>query len=59
MFSIFKKKSKLELLEEKYQKLVEEAYKLSTINRTQSDQKTAEADVVLKEIELLESNSND
>ncbi len=54
MLGIFKKKSKKELLEKKYQKLLEEAYKLSVINRKASDAKTAEADRVLKEIEKLE-----
>ncbi|MFT5983631.1 MAG: hypothetical protein ACI9RM_002080 [Ulvibacter sp.] len=57
MFGFFKKKSKLELLNEKYQKLQKEAYQLSTSNRTQSDAKYAEADVVLKEIEALEKEA--
>ena len=54
MFSIFKKKSKIEVLEDKYQYLLKEAYKLSTINRKASDEKTAEAGRVLMEIEKLE-----
>ena len=54
MFGIFKKKSKTEVLEKKYDNLLNEAYKLSTINRKASDEKTAEADLVLKEIEKLE-----
>lgn len=54
MFGLFKKKSKLEKLNEKYQKLQTEAYQLSTSNRTQSDAKYAEAQEVLKEIEELE-----
>ena len=53
MFGFFKKKSKVELLEEKYEKLQKEAYNLSKSNRTLSDQKYAEADAVLKEIEAL------
>ncbi|EAZ79320.1 Lacal_2735 family protein [Algoriphagus machipongonensis] len=53
MFGIFKKKSKIEVLEEKYKKLQQESYKLSTVNRTESDKKLAEAEEVIKEIELL------
>ena len=53
MFGFFKKKTKVELLEEKYEKLQKEAFNLSKSNRTLSDQKYAEADAVLKEIEAL------
>ena len=53
MFGLFNKKSPLEKLQEKYKKLLEEAYKLSSSNRTLSDAKTAEANEVLKEIEAL------
>jgi polyhydroxyalkanoate synthesis regulator phasin len=48
-------KSKKEKLEARYKKLLEEAYKLSHVNRTQSDSKTAEADKVRKQIEALEA----
>ena len=44
MFGLFKKKSKLEVLEDKYQKLLNESYKLSTVNRKASDEKTAEGE---------------
>ncbi|WP_035843155.1 Lacal_2735 family protein [Crocinitomix catalasitica] len=53
MFGLFKKKSEVEKLDKKYEKLLEEAYKLSTTNRTLSDAKTAEANAVLDEIEKL------
>ena len=53
MFGLFKKKSKKEVLNTKYKKLLAEAYKLSTVNRKESDSKYAEADVLLKEIENL------
>ena len=53
MFSLFKGKSELEKLNEKYKKLLQEAHKLSTSNRTSSDQKTAEANEVLNKIEEL------
>lgn len=56
MFGIFKKKSEIEKLEDKYQKLLKEAYTLSTSNRKLSYSKTAEANDVLNQIELLKKN---
>ena len=54
---MFGSKSKKEKLEAKYAKLLEEAFKLSTINRKKSDFKAAEADEVRKELDALESES--
>ena len=54
MFNLFKKKSKTEVLEDRYRKLQEEAFALSKTNRTLSDQKYAEAEQVLKELEGVE-----
>ncbi|MBT8194910.1 MAG: Lacal_2735 family protein [Bacteroidia bacterium] len=54
MFNLFKKKSELEKLQDKYKKLSQEAFDLSKINRQQSDAKQAEADAVLKKIESLQ-----
>ncbi len=54
MFGLFKKKSKIDVLHDKYSKLQEDAHRLSNTSRTQSDAKYAEADQVLKEIEALE-----
>jgi hypothetical protein len=54
MFNFFKKKSPIDILNEKYKKLHKESYLLSTSNRTQSDLKYSEAQEVLKEIEVLE-----
>ena len=56
MFGIFKKKSEKDRLEEKYRNLLEESYKLSHTNRTASDQKAAEAEEVLKQIDSLPLN---
>ena len=53
MFGIFKKKSEKEKLQEKYAKLLREAHALSTTNRKLSDDKTYEAEQVMKEIEQL------
>ncbi|MBU3012809.1 Lacal_2735 family protein [Polaribacter vadi] len=55
MFGLFKKKSEIEKLQEKYKKLMEEAYKLQSINRSDSDQKYLEADTLLKKIESLQA----
>ncbi|QTE22575.1 Lacal_2735 family protein [Polaribacter cellanae] len=57
MFGLFKKKSAVEKLQEKYKKLLEEGFKLQSINRSDSDQKYLEADNLLKEIEKLKANS--
>jgi len=50
---LFSRKSEKEKLNEKYKKLIDEAYKLSHTDRRASDLKTAEADAVLKQIEAL------
>lgn len=56
MFSFFKKKSKLEQLQEQYQKLLQESFTLAKTNRQKSDQKQAEANELLKAIEELQKN---
>jgi superfamily I DNA and RNA helicase len=53
MFGLFKRKSEKEKLQEKYAKLMEEAFLLSKTDRTASDAKTAEANALLAEIEKL------
>lgn len=58
MFGLFKKKSEVEKLQSQYKKLMEEAYKLQAINRSDSDQKYLEADNILKKIEALEAKTN-
>ncbi|SIQ63628.1 Lacal_2735 family protein [Maribacter ulvicola] len=55
MFGIFKKKSEKEKLQVQYEKLLKEAHTLSTTNRKMSDQKTFEAEEVMKKIEQLNS----
>ena len=57
MFGLFKKKSELEKHQDLYKKLMEEAYKLQSINRKESDQKYAEADLILKKIDALKNKS--
>ncbi len=48
MFSLFKRKSKREKLEEKFKKLMQEWHELSSINRSASDKKYAEAQEIAK-----------
>lgn len=54
MFGLFKKKTKREKLYAQYQKLLEESHKLSTSNRKLSDEKAAEAESIMQEIENLD-----
>lgn len=54
MFGLFKKKSEVEKLHEEYKKIMQEAYKLQSINRSESDQRYLEADTILNKIKLLE-----
>lgn len=56
MFGLFKKKSPNDELNGKYQKVLEEAFKLSKTNRSESDKKYKEADEIAKQIEALKAN---
>ncbi len=55
MFGLFKKKTPLEKLHKRYEKLMEEAFVLSRKDRRASDAKTAEAEDILAEIKKLET----
>jgi hypothetical protein len=55
MFGLFKKKSELDGFYDKYEKLMAQSHKLSTSNRTASDEKFAEAEAVLKQIDALKA----
>ena len=52
---LFKRKSKEEKLNDLYQKKLAEAHKMSTINRSESDRLTKEADDILNQIKELKS----
>jgi len=54
MFNFFKKKSELDQLQEQYKKLLEESFRLSKIDRTESDKKQFEANEILKKIEVIQ-----
>ncbi|WP_298343816.1 Lacal_2735 family protein [uncultured Algibacter sp.] len=53
MLGLFKRKSKLEKLEEKFKKLMREWHALSSVNRAASDSKYAEAQNIAKLISKL------
>ena len=53
MLGLFKKKSAQDKLREKYAQLLKEAHSLSSSNRKLSDQKVAEAEEVMKQLEAL------
>lgn len=55
MFSIFKKKSEVEVLDQLHKKALKQAFTLSKSNRSESDKKYAEADAILKKIEAINS----
>lgn len=59
MFGLFKKKSEVEKLEVKYKKLLEEAHRLSTTNRSKSDEKMFEANEVFNEIDQIKKSQKD
>lgn len=54
MFGLFKKKTEREVLLERYKKLMKESHSLSTIDRSKSDQKFAEAEELMNQVDLLE-----
>ena len=57
MFGLFKKKTVVEKLNDKYDQLMKESFELSKINRKASDEKYAEADNIMKEIEKLKAST--
>ena len=58
MFGLFKKKSKLDKLQEKYEQLMAEWHKLSNVNRAESDKKFMEAEKILMQIDILKQNQS-
>ncbi len=56
MLGLFKKKPKLDVLQKKYEQLMSEWHKLSSIDRAKSDEKYAQAQKILMEIEVLQKD---
>lgn len=50
MFSLFMKKSLVDILESKYERLIKVSLELFTISRAMANEKYAKADKILKEI---------
>lgn len=57
MFGLFKKTSEVDKLQKQYEKLMKEWHALSTVNRTKSDEKYAEAEAVQEKINQLKQQS--
>ncbi|GAA4977311.1 Lacal_2735 family protein [Algibacter aquimarinus] len=55
MFGIFKKKTEVDKLQIKYEKLMKEWHSLSTVNRSESDKKYAEAEEIAKQIDFIKT----
>jgi hypothetical protein len=55
MFGLFKKKSELDKLQDKYRKLMAEAHTLSQRDRRAGDEKMAEAEEVAKKIDAIKA----
>ncbi|MEQ8324341.1 MAG: Lacal_2735 family protein [Vicingaceae bacterium] len=55
MFGLFNKKSKIEILQKRYEKLMKRSHELSTVNRAESDRVFAEAQELVKAIDALTS----
>ncbi len=53
MFGLFKKKTAKEKLQKEYEKLQKEAFRLSTINRTESDKVAAMADEIARKMDAM------
>lgn len=53
MFGLFKNKSEADKLQEKYEALMKEWHRLSSINRSKSDEKYAEAQKIMNTLEAL------
>ena len=53
MFGLFSKKDPRVKLQKKYEALMKDAFDLSKTDRTASDKKTAEAELIIKEIEAM------
>ena len=57
MFNLFKRKSEVKKLQDIYKRLMEDAFKLQSISRSESDRKYLEADNILKEIEKTQNKN--
>lgn len=59
MFNLFKRKSELDKLRNKYKELLDKSHKLSTVNRQESDKVFYQANEVLNQIQIIEQANED
>lgn len=57
MFGLFKRKTKIGKLEEKFKQLMKEWHDLSSINRSASDKKYAEAQLIAQQLNQLRNEA--
>ena len=57
MLGLFKKNTKGQTLQKEYHKLMQECYRLSSINRSKSDAKFAEAELIADKIQQLKKHN--
>lgn len=57
MLGLFRKKSKEHTLQKEYETLMQESYRLSSINRSKSDAKYAQAQGIADQIDQLKNNA--
>lgn len=50
MINLFKKRSRIEVLQKKYDKLMKQCYDLTNVSQTMSNQKLTQAESLLKEM---------
>ncbi len=58
MMGLFRRKSKREKLEDKYEKLLKQAHQMSTVNRTKSDELMAQAEEINKELAQMDAEES-
>jgi seryl-tRNA synthetase len=57
MFGLFKKKTEVEKLQEKYKELLEKSHKVSHSNRTEADKLMAQAEEIAQKIDQIKKNN--
>jgi len=58
MFNLFKRKSRLEILEKKYEKLLQQSHRMMSINRRESDRLQTEANAIFMKMNHIKITSN-
>ena len=56
--NLFRKQTQQQKLKKEYEKLLEQSFKLSHVNRKESDRLAAKANELMTQIEQLKANEN-